>query len=164
MKTPTLLLLVVLAFVALFAIVNWNAIVTPTTVSMLVADIQAPIGLIMLVLLALVTAMFLLFVVYLQATVLLDARRQSRELQAQRELADKAEASRFTDLRVFLDAELRKLADQLAAAQSGMVARVSEAEKVLRAEIERTENAVTATVGELDDRLERTGVFRNPGG
>jgi hypothetical protein len=164
MKTPTLLLLVVLAFIALFAIVNWNVIVTPTTISMLVADIQAPIGLIMLVLLALVTAMFLLFVVYLQATVLLDARRQSRELQAQRELADKAEASRFTDLRVFLDAELRKLADQLAAAQSGMIARVSEAEKVLRAEIEQTENAVTATVGELDDRLERTGVFRAPGG
>jgi hypothetical protein len=163
MKTPILLLLVVLAFIALFAIVNWSVIVAPTSISLLVTDIQAPIGLIMLVLLALVTAMFLLFVLYLQATVLLDARRQSRELQAQRELADKAEASRFTDLRVFLDTELRKLADQLAAAQSGMVARVNEAEKLLRAEIEQTENAVTATVGELDDRLERTGVFRSPG-
>ena len=163
MKTPTLLLLIVLAFIALFAIVNWSVIVAPTSVSLLVADIQAPIGLIMLALLALVTAMFLLFVLYLQATVLLDARRQSKELQAQRELADKAEASRFTDLRVFLDAELRKLADQLTTVQSGMIARVTEAEKVLRAEIEQTENAVTATVGELDDRLGRTGVFRNPG-
>ena len=38
-----------------------------------------------------------------------------KEMGANRELADKAEASRFTELRGFLDTELRKLEAQMSA-------------------------------------------------
>lgn len=38
-----------------------------------------------------------------------------KEMSANRELADKAEASRFTELRGFLDTELRKLEAQMSA-------------------------------------------------
>jgi hypothetical protein len=137
MKAPTLLLLLVLAAVVLFAAVNWHAIVAPTTVSLLVTDIQAPLGLLLLGITVLITALFLIFVVYLQTTVLLDARRHSRELQTQRELADSAEASRFTELRSHLDTELRKLSDDV------------------RATIEQSGNSLAAYIGELEDRLER---------
>lgn len=118
----------------------------PTTVSMLVADVQAPLGLILVSITLLLTALFLIFVVYLQTTVLIDARRHSKELQAQRELADKAEASRFTDLRTYLDAELRKLADQ-----------VTEAKADLRMSIEQSGNSLAAYIGELEDRMEKGG-------
>ena len=146
MKAPTLLLLAVLALIVVFAVVNWNVIMAPTTVSMLVTDVQAPLGLILLSITLLLTALFLIFVVYLQTGVLLDARRHSRELQAQRELADKAEASRFTDLRTYLDLELRKLADQVTGVRED-----------LRASIEQSGNSLAAYIGELEDRMERKG-------
>ena len=89
MRARTLILLVVLILIGVFAVVNWKAIIAPTTLSFLVADVQAPLGLIMLGISALLTVLFLLYLVYLHTSVLLESRRQSRELQGQRELADK---------------------------------------------------------------------------
>ncbi|MDO8457231.1 MAG: LapA family protein, partial [Burkholderiaceae bacterium] len=96
MKTRTLLLLLVLVAIAAFATLNWGAFMATTTLSLGVADVQAPLGLVMLGMIVFVSAVFLVFLVYLQASILLEARRHARELQANRGLADKAEASRFT--------------------------------------------------------------------
>ena len=155
MRTRTLLLLVVLIAIGVFAAINWTAIVAPTTLSLVVTDVQAPLGLIMLGVTALVTLLFLLFVVYLQTSVHLDTRRHTRELQGQRELADKAEASRFTELRAFLETELRKLAEQSGAAQAQLTARLDQVQRELGAAILQTENSLSAYIGELEDRLHR---------
>jgi uncharacterized integral membrane protein len=155
MQAPTLLLLVVLTIIVVFAAVNWSVITAPATVSLLVTDVQAPLGLIMFGLTVLVTVLFLIFVAYLQTSVLLEARRHSRELKAQRELADKAEASRFTDLRIYLDTELRKLGEQVAESRVGVTARIDLAQQDLRTTIEESGNSLAAHIGELDDRLER---------
>ncbi len=164
MRLPTLFLLVVLTFILVFAGVNWSVITTPATVTLLVADIQAPIGLIMLGMIVMVTVLFLAFAVYLQTTVLLDARRHSRELQAQRELADQAEASRFTDLRGFLDAELRKLGGQVAESRAGISERLDRAVQDLHTTIDQSGNSLSAYIGELDDRLHRDGERQNQAG
>ena len=164
MKAPTLLLLVVLAVIVVFAALNWSGITTPATVSLLLTDIQAPIGLILLGIAVLLTVVFLIFVAYLQTSVLLDARRHSRELRAQRELADQAEASRFTDLRVFLDTELRKLAAQVAESQVGVTGRLDRAEQDLRTAVEQSGNSLAAHIGELEDRLIRAGETGSRGG
>lgn len=166
MKAPTLLLLVVLTVIVVFAAVNWSVITAPTTVSLLVTDVQAPLGLIMFGLTVLVTVLFLIFVAYLQTSVLLDARRHSRELRAQRELADQAEASRFTDLRGFVETELRQLAAQVAESRAGVTGRLDQAEQNLRTTIEQSGNSLAAYIGELEDRLLRTGetgTQRGPG-
>jgi uncharacterized integral membrane protein len=113
MQLRNVVLLIVLAAVIVFAALNWNAFMTPTTLSLGVAQVQAPLGLVMLGLTAALTLVFLLYVVYLQTTVLLETRRHARELQAQRELADQAEASRFTELRNYLDTRLRDLENAL---------------------------------------------------
>lgn len=157
MRAPTLLLLVVLTGIVVFAGVNWSVITAPTTVSLLVTDVQAPLGLILFGITVLLTVLFLIFAVYLQTSVLLDARRHSRELQAQRELADQAEASRFTDLRGFLETELRKLGGQVAESRTGVTGRLDQAEQNLRTTIEQTGNSLSAYLGELEDRLERAG-------
>jgi len=112
MHIRTLLLLIVLGAIAAFATVNWNSFMTPTNLSLLFATIQAPLGLIMLGFTALLTALFLLFIAYLQASLLMDTRRHTREMQAQRALTDQAEASRITELRKFLESELLKIAEQ----------------------------------------------------
>lgn len=138
MRTPTILLIVILAVLFIFVAANWGVITTPAPVSLLVTTVQAPIGLILVSLLLLLTALFLIFVVYLQTSVLLDARRHARELAAQRDLADKAEASRFTDLRSYLDVEIAKLTDK----------------------VEQTGNTLAAYIGELEDRIERGNASR----
>jgi uncharacterized integral membrane protein len=116
-------LLVVLGLVALFAALNWRVIIAQTTLSLGFAEVQAPLGLVLLALLGLLTTLFLLYVVYLQTTVLLETRRHARELQAQRELADQAEASRFTELRGFLDTRLSELENSLSASIGELGAR-----------------------------------------
>jgi uncharacterized integral membrane protein len=126
MPLRTVVLLIVLAAVAVFAALNWSAFMAPTTLSLGIAQVQAPLGLIMLALMAILTALFLTYLVYVQTTVLLESRRHAKELQAQRVLADQAEASRFTELRTYLETRLTEL-----------------------------ENSLSAQVGEMRDRFER---------
>lgn len=144
MKLSTLLFLLVLGLIAAFSVANWQSIVAPTEISLVFTRIQAPLGLILVGLVLLVTVFFLAFVVYLQTSVLIEARRHARELQAQRQLADQAEASRFTDLRAFLDGELKAL-----------LARIDGSEQALKQSVEHAGNSLAAYIGELEDRLER---------
>ena len=156
MRIRTLILLVVLVLIGVFAVVNWKAIMTPMSLSVLVTQVQAPLGLIMLAISALLAVLFLLYIVYLQSSVLFDTRRHAREMQEQRELADKAEASRFTELRTFLQAELLKLAGESNEAQARLTARLDQLQRDLGATMAQTENSLSAYIGELDDRLQRS--------
>ena len=71
-------------------------------------------------------------VAYIQGTVLVETRRHAKELAAQRELADKAEASRFTDLRAHLDQEMQRLNETLEKVSQETLSRVDRAEMGLR--------------------------------
>lgn len=155
MKVRTLFLLIVLVAISAFVALNWSAFMVPTTLSLGVAVFQAPLGLVMLGLLAFLTALFLVFVVYVQASVLLDARRHARELQANRELADQAEASRFTELRRFLEGELKRLEGLDAESRAAVQARLDQLDHDLRSAVEEAGNTLAAYFGELEDRLER---------
>jgi hypothetical protein len=155
MKVRTLLLLLTLVAIAVFTALNWSAFMTPTTLSLGVANVQAPLGLVMLGLVAFLAALFLVFVVYLQTSVLLEARRYARELQASRELAGQAEASRFTELRGFLEAELKRQAGLDAESRAIVLARLDQLDRDFRSAVEQSGNTLAAYIGELEDRLER---------
>ena len=88
MRTLYLLLLLLAAVLAAVTVLNWEAFVAPTELSLGFASVSLPLGLTLLSLLVLLTVLFLVHAVYLQGTVLLDTRRHSKELQANRELAD----------------------------------------------------------------------------
>lgn len=113
MSVITILVLLVLVAIGTFVAVNWSLFLAPATLSLVVATVDAPLGLIMLGLMGVLTALFLVVLVALQTRVLLEARRHAKEMQAQRELADQAEASRFTELRGFIGNELRTLSERL---------------------------------------------------
>jgi uncharacterized integral membrane protein len=123
MPMRTVLLLVILALLAAFVIANWAAFTTPTTLSVLVGSVQAPLGLVMLTITAALALVFLIYAFYLQTSVLLETRRMTREVQAQRQLADQAEASRFTELRGHLDQAVNTLAAQIAELDDRMAGR-----------------------------------------
>lgn len=115
MPARNVALIAALLLVAVFAALNWSVITAPTTLSLGFAQVQAPLGLVLLGILAILTAIFLLYLVYLQTSVLLEHRRHARELEASRELADQAEVSRFTELRAFVDARLQEVENSLSA-------------------------------------------------
>ena len=86
---------------------------------------------------------------------MLEARRHNKEMSAQRELADKAEASRFTELRNYLDTQRQQSTAADTQAHTALLARLEQLEKTLAQRAEQTENSLAAHVGELEDRLER---------
>lgn len=163
MKIRTLFLVIVIAAIAAFVSLNWSSFVTPTTLSLGVGAVQAPLGLVMLGLLVFLAALFLVFVVYLQTSFLLEARRNAKELQANRELAQQAEASRYTELRGFLEGEMKKQADLDAESRAAVLARVDQLDSDVRSAIEQTSNTLSAYIDELEDRLERGGLAPRPG-
>lgn len=155
MKTRTLFLLLVLVAIASFSALNWSAFITPTTLNLGIADVQAPLGLIMLGALVLVAATFLVYIVYLQTTVLLDARQHARELQSNRKLADQAEASRFTELRGYLGESLKRQLAQDLESRAAVLARFEQLDRELRLAVEQSGNSLAASLGELEDRLDQ---------
>lgn len=154
MKLQSLLLLLILALIAAFTALNWGVFLSPTDLWLGFTSVQMPLGLVMLGLLVFVTALFLVYVLYLQGSVLLEARRNSRELHTNRELADRAEASRFTELRTFLEAELARQSSLNVESKTAVIARIDQLEHDFRAFSEQSANTLAAYIGEVEDRLE----------
>lgn len=105
---------VVTALVTVFVILNWNVFITPTPLSFGFSTIEIPLGMVML---ALTLGTYVLMTTYanhLRKSALIQAGISAEELQKQRRLADQAEASRFTELRNFLNEEFKQLAESRA--------------------------------------------------
>jgi len=144
MRFRTLLALGVALLLAVFVVLNWRVFAAPAHVSLAVTSVDAPLGLIMLALFALGLLVLSAYVGVWQGTLLMEFRRQAKELQAQRTLAESAEASRFTELGSLIRTELALSDQRIATALDG-----------LRRELEETENSLAATLAEMDDRYRR---------
>jgi uncharacterized integral membrane protein len=144
MRVRTLLSLGVALLLAVFVVLNWRVFAAPAHVSLAVTSVDAPLGLLMLALFALGLVVLSAYVGVWQATLLMEFRRQAKELQTQRTLAESAEASRFTELGSLIRTELALSDQRIATALDG-----------LRRELEETENSLAATLAEMDDRYRR---------
>jgi hypothetical protein len=122
-------ILTVASFLALFAWLNWNALSAATSISLGLATVQAPLGLIVLVPVLVLCVLFAVWAVSLQARVLRDVRMNTNALQ-QRELAGREETSHLVELRI----------------------------DFLRA-LEASVNTTAAHIGELEDRMERANLL-----
>jgi uncharacterized integral membrane protein len=155
MYLRTFLILFVLGTLILFAAINWTAFVSPFKLSVVFTTVEAPLGLVLLGIVGLLTLLFLIYLVFLQSSSLLESRRQARELQNQREIAEQSEASRFSRLHSFLEVELQRLALQNDNGQAALLAKLDELESRLRSTVEQSANSLAAYMGEIDDKLEK---------
>ena len=105
MRTRLTLLLAGVVLMAVFAALNWSEFVRPAQISWGWRISEAPLGLVLLALLVLSWIGFLIGSAYMETRYQLAAHRNSKILDAQRNLADKAEASRFTELRTYLESQ-----------------------------------------------------------
>ncbi|MBT2321253.1 LapA family protein [Variovorax paradoxus] len=162
MGLRTGVLLVVVLLIAALAALNWGLLVAPTVMSLGFMQVTAPFGLIMLGLTALLAIFFAAYVVYLQTTVLLETRRHAKEMQTQRDLADRAEASRFTELRNFLETQENVHMARNAERHAALLARVEQLETAIKLRSDQSDNALAAHLGQLEDRFDRTPARPQP--
>ncbi len=155
MNTRAILLLVVFAVLGIFVALNWASFMTPTSLSLLFATIHAPLGLVLLGFITLLSALFLTFATYLQVIALADARRHSRELEALRVLADKAEASRLHALQTQLDAVMANVATQQDGGVQKLMERLDALESGIGGAIECNERSIAAYIGALEAKVGR---------
>lgn len=155
MRLRTSLPLLMLVLVVGLASLNWTLFVQPSSLNLGFMSVDVPLGLVMLALVGVLGAVFIASSLFQQASVLVDMRRSARELHAQRELADKAEASRFTELRSALAAAQQSAQARSEQLSIDLQSRCDRLEATVLAALKQSENSTAASVGELDDRVSR---------
>jgi hypothetical protein len=151
----TLAIFLVVAALAAVVLLNWPALNAVTSVSLGVSEVQAPLGLVVLACTALLGLLFIVHIVAQQAGAVAEGRRHAKELAAQRDLAVRAEASRFSELRAYLDSELRRMDTHAAEQRGGLLTRIDSLQLSLQAKVDEALRPLSAHVGELDHKLDR---------
>jgi uncharacterized integral membrane protein len=128
-----LLVLTASGLAVLLVVLNWRVFAGLVKLNLLLTSAEVPVGVVMLLLFAVGLLVLWYTMGQWQGTLLQEFRRQAKELQAQRLLAESAEASRFTELGALVREEIAKL----------------------RTELQETEHSISATLGEMDDRLRK---------
>ena len=155
MRIRTILFVLAILLVAAFVALNVDEFTRVSVLSLGFMTVQVSLGLVMLVLLGAATAIFLGSALYMQSTNLLEMRKHTRELNTQRELADKAEASRFTELQNFLAAQAAAEQQREAATAAALTEHFAKQQQAVMARIEQSDNTTAAYMGQLEDKLER---------
>lgn len=154
MRARSILLVIAILLVAGFAAMNWEEIIRPSSLWIGPVIMDAPLGAILLGLLAITLVLFLASTAAMRTQSLIDYRQHQKSLEAQRELADKAEASRFTDLRQHLDTHLRDLRERDKVSATEMEKARLEQQREIRSQLEQMNRMLSARLNELEHRLE----------
>jgi uncharacterized integral membrane protein len=154
MRARLIFIVVAILLVAGFAAQNWPEFNRTAPLNFGVMETQAPLGLVMLGLLALTLAFFLISSAAQASRYLMEYRRHAKALEAQRELADKAEASRFTDLRQHMDTHLRENRQREAIAATEFEKSMVQSQRELRNQLEQMNHTLATRLGELENRIE----------
>jgi len=154
MRARLVILVVAILAVAGFAALNWSEFLRTTPLSFGLVVMEAPLGLIMLAILTITALGFIVANATAQTQLLVESRQHAKALQAQRDLADKAEASRFTDLRQHLDAQLRENRQREAIAATEFERAMVGSQRELRTQLEQMNRTLAARLGEIESRID----------
>lgn len=160
MRIRTILLIIFIALVAGFVALNVGEFTRSSVLNLGIASIDVSLGLVMLLLLVVVVVAFLGNTLLIQSANLIESRKYARELNTQRDLADKAEASRFTELRHYLDAQAAAEREREVLMNAAIDQRFAAHQQVLLARLDQSDNTVAAHLGQLEDRLEHPSSVR----
>lgn len=151
MKLLGSIIIVALSLLALFTLANWSVLTAPTTLSFVFFEIQGPLGVVLLGVTVVLVLLFALYALSLRTTMLMASHRHKQELQAQRKLAESAEASRLNELRQQMEREFGQLRSQI----EQLAGRIESAEQALGKSFDETANGLAAGIGEVEEKLDR---------
>ena len=139
--------------VAAIAAQNWPAITRSETMDFGIFSTQAPLGLILLSLLVIALVAFLVSSAVQESRYLMEHRRHTRALHAQHELAEKAEVSRFTELRSHLDNHLRESRQRETMVATEFEKRMLQSHSELRAQLDRMQQMLSSRLSDIESRV-----------
>lgn len=116
MRVRGIIMLVVLLLVGVFAAQNWallNFVPEGESTRFLWMEIAIPPGIVLLGVIVAITILYLVFMGQVRTAALVEMRRTSKEMDSVRKLADEAEASRFEQLKGYLEAQMGALDDAM---------------------------------------------------
>lgn len=154
MRARAIVMVILLLLVAGFVTLNWSEFVRPTPLSFGGAIMDAPLGLIMLAALAAVVVLFLVLGAVERTGHAVESRRNYRSLEQQRDLADRAEASRFTDLRTYIDQQLRELRDRDGVLRTEYEKSQLASHRDLRTAMDNMNRSLLSRLDAIEDRIE----------
>ncbi len=157
MKILGIVTLVALVLLGFFAIANWSLLVEPASINLLAFTVQGSLGLILLFTTLAFVVLCAVYALSIRTTALVETRRHLKELEAQRELADKAEASRFTALATQLEQESTRLRAAVEASRAELLNRTDALEHAVAKSLDDAARTLAAHVGQVDDKLNRMG-------
>ena len=114
MTIRTVLLVFLSALAALFAVVNWQAITAIVPVNLLFTQVNAPLGLILIVVFGALWLFVLVWALMQQASVVVELRRAYKEVHANKALAENAEKSRVQEARLALEDAVNRVEEKMA--------------------------------------------------
>ena len=158
MRARTIFLIIGIVLVAAFAALNVDEFTRSSVLSLGFTTIQVPLGMVMLLMLVATMLVFLASTLYIQGANLLENRQHAKELNIQRELADRAEASRFTELHKYLQTQADAALHRDAANATVLAERLAQTQAALMQRLEQSDRTTAAYLGEIEDRMERGAV------
>ena len=147
MKLHTIVLILVLFVVLLFAGINWGLFARQDTINFIFFSIQAPLGVVMLGTVGVLSVVYLLFIGRLEVTSMLEARKCNKALEEARELALSKEKSRITELQHAISEQIGAFGKRF---------------ESLENKVQGIEDKFTGTESKVDDiitRFDEEGVF-----
>ena len=144
-------ILAALFLLAVFTLANWAVLTAPTMLSFVAFHVEGPLGVILLGVTLVLVALLALYALMLRTNMLMESRRHNQELQAQRRLAESAEASRLSELRAQIEQEFAQLRGSIGAVD----ARTDEVGQSMKQSLDEAANGLAALVGEMDDKIDR---------
>jgi hypothetical protein len=154
MRPRLFFIIAALVLVGAFAALNWTEFTRTTPLNFGLFATDAALGMVMLAAIGITLIVFLLSSALHESRMMFDSHRHAKALQAQRDLAEKAEASRFTDLRQQLDTHLRENRQREAIAQTEFEKSMVQSQRELRNQLEQMSRTLAGRLGELEGRIE----------
>lgn len=155
MRVRTLLLVLATVAVVFFALLNWGEITRPVPLNLGWDTVTAPLPLVLLGLLALAVLLALASGAASHSRQRQLEGEHHKALQAQRDLADRAEASRFVDLRQALDTHLRETRQREAVSASAIDEALARTQREVRNQMELLHRSLNTRLGEMEARMEQ---------
>lgn len=113
MRLWVMLWIVVVAAVGAFSVVNWQVLMAPVALDFIVAQVTAPLGVAMLGAIAVLTLLYLLFLVWLETKALLQIGRSGPRAETDGSMRNVV--ARLEHLEQALRDEVGRLSDMLTA-------------------------------------------------
>ncbi|MFN2115283.1 MAG: LapA family protein [Anaerolineae bacterium] len=142
MNLRLIAVILLLSVFALFVAVNWSAFAAVDELNFVIRRVEAPLGLLLLGFIVLLCAVFAVYAASLRTSALVESRRNLKELEAARKLADEVEASRISSLQETVASEMAELREMLTAEALAT-----------REQLEESRNILTAHLEQIDDYL-----------